>query len=68
MIENLQWYERMRIRTRFENEAKGSSEMVYVVYTKTVNGIKGALWLAALTLDVLCYCPPNNSRGIYAQK
>lgn len=43
MIENLQSYERMRIRTRIENEAKGSSETLYVVYTKTVNGIKGAL-------------------------
>ena len=32
-----------------------------LVYTKTVYGVEGALWLASQTPNILCYLPPSNS-------
>ena len=31
------------------------------VYTKTVDSVEGALWLASQTPNILCYLPPSNS-------
>ena len=33
-----------------------------LVYTKTVDSVDGARWLARQTPDILCYLPPSNSR------
>ena len=33
-----------------------------LVYTKTVDSVKRARWLARQTPDILCYLPPSNSR------
>ena len=33
-----------------------------LVYTKTVDRVKRARWLARQTPDILCYLPPSNSR------
>ena len=35
-----------------------------LVYTKTVDSVKRARWLARQTPDILCYLPPSNSREI----
>ena len=32
-----------------------------LVYTKTVDSVEGALWLASQTPNILCYLPPSNS-------
>ena len=34
---------------------------VWLVYTKTVDSVDGARWLARQTPDILCYLPPSNS-------
>ena len=33
-----------------------------LVYTKTVDNVEGARWLARQTPNILCYLPPSNSR------
>ena len=33
-----------------------------LVYTKTVDSLEGARWLARQTPNILCYLPPSNSR------
>ena len=33
-----------------------------LVYTKTVDSVDGARWLARQTPNILCYLPPSNSR------
>ena len=35
--------------------------IVYLVYTKTVDSVKRARWLARQTPNILCYFPPSNS-------
>ena len=32
-----------------------------LVYTKTVNSVEGALWLASQTPSIRCCLPPSNS-------
>ena len=32
-----------------------------LAYTKTVDSVEGALWLASQTPNILCYLPPTNS-------
>ena len=39
-----------------QNEAQA-----LLVYTKTVDSVKGALWLASRTPNILCYLPLSNS-------
>ena len=34
----------------------------WLVYTKTVDSVKRARWLARQTPNILCYLPPSNSR------
>ena len=38
------------------------------VYTKSVDSVERARWVATQTPGFLCYSPPNNSRGICAWK
>lgn len=40
----------------------------YRLYTKTVDSVECALWLATQTLYILRYSPPSNSRVICARK
>ena len=35
--------------------------IVCLAYTKTVDSVEGALWLAGQTPNILCYLPPSNS-------
>ena len=37
------------------------------IYTKTVDGIDNALWLATQTPKIHCYSTPSNTLGICAQ-
>ena len=34
---------------------------LFLVYTKTVDSVEDALWLARQTTGILCYLPPSNS-------
>ena len=42
-------------------------EKQYLLCTKTVDGVEGALWLAAPSPTILCYSSPINSGGICAR-
>ena len=42
-------------------------EKQYLLCTKTVDSVGGALWLAAPSPTILCYSPPINSGGICAR-
>ena len=41
--------------------------IVCLAYTKTVDSVEGALWLAGQTPNILCYLPPSNSGKMAAR-
>ena len=46
-------------KIRILSTSSGASRLVY---TKTVDSVEGARWLARQTPNILCYLPPSNSR------
>ena len=57
---HLTWFRRTWFIRR---STSGSWKVKYqlLVYTKTVDSVERARWLASQTLNILCYLPPRNS-------